>query len=300
MKRVKLSDDLTVSKVVHGYWRLNDWNLTDKECLDMIKKTIDLGITTFDHADIYGNYTCEELFGRALNLEPSIKDKIEVISKCGITFESGNRPENRGHYYDTSREHIIKSTERSLKNFGRDHLDLLLIHRPDFFMNPEEVAAAFSQLKKQGKVKNFGVSNFLPHHFDMLQSYMDEKLVTNQLELSPWDVKHFEDGALDNALKNRVKPMAWSPLGGGDLFTSQNEKAVRLRKALEEVREELGAKGIDQVIYAWLMAHPAGIIPVVGTGNLKRVQGAWDSLSYSLNRRQWFKIFDASRGREVD
>lgn len=257
MEKIRLGNDLEVSRLVHGYWRLNDWNLSDRECLDLIKKTMDLGITTFDHADIYGSYTCEELFGRALALEPSIRDRMEIITKCGITFKSPNRPENDGHYYNTSKDHIIRSAERSLKNFGTDHLDLLLIHRPDFFMDPEEVASAFSELKKSGKVKNFGVSNFLPHHFDMLQSYVDEKLITNQVELSPWNVKHFEDGVMDSALKHRIKPMAWSPLGGGNIFTSEDEKAVRLRKALDEVREETGAEGIDQVIYAWLLAHPA-------------------------------------------
>jgi len=300
MKRVKLGSNLEISKIVHGYWRLNEWKLKDSQCLDLIKKTLDLGITTFDHADIYGNYTCEELFGRALALDPSLRNRMEIITKCGITFKSENRPENDGHYYNTSRDHIIKSAEKSLKNFKTDYIDLLLIHRPDFLMDPEEVASAFSQLKKDGKVKNFGVSNFHPHQFDMLQSYVDEELVTNQVELSPWNVENFENGVIDSALKNRIKPMAWSPLGGGEIFTSKTEKALRLRKTLEEVRLEIGAEGIDQVIYAWLLAHPSGIVPVVGTGNLKRVEGAWKALDYRLNRRQWFKILDASRGREVD
>ena len=300
MKRVKLGSNLEISKIVHGYWRLNEWKLKDSQCLDLIKKTLDLGITTFDHADIYGNYTCEELFGRALALDPSLRNRMEIITKCGITFKSENRPENDGHYYNTSRDHIIRSAEKSLKNFKTDYIDLLLIHRPDFLMDPEEVASAFSQLKKDGKVKNFGVSNFHPHQFDMLQSYVDEELVTNQVELSPWNVENFENGVIDSALKNRIKPMAWSPLGGGEIFTSKTEKALRLRKTLEEVRLEIGAEGIDQVIYAWLLTHPASIVPVVGTGNLKRVENAWQALDSRLNRRQWFKILDASRGREVD
>ncbi|GLI54972.1 putative oxidoreductase YcsN [Propionigenium maris DSM 9537] len=300
MKKVKLGEDLEISKVVHGYWRLNDWKLTDSQCLDLIKRSMEIGVTTFDHADIYGNYTCEELFGRALALDPSLRDEMQIITKCGITFKSENRPENDGHYYNTSREHIISSAERSLKNFGTDYIDLLLIHRPDFLMDPEEVASAFSHLKREGKVRNFGVSNFLPHQFDMLQSYVDEDLVTNQVELSPWNVENFENGALDSALKNRIKPMAWSPLGGGEIFKSQSIKAIRLREALEEVRVEIGAEGIDQAIYAWLLTHPAGIIPVVGTGNFTRLKGAVKALDYHLNRRQWFKILDASRGREVD
>ncbi len=300
MKKVKLGRDLEISRVVHGHWRLDTWKLSDRELLDFIKRSMEIGVTTFDHADIYRSYTCEELFGRALALDPSLRGEMEIITKCGITFKSEMRPGNDGHYYDTSRGHIISSVERSLKNFGTDHIDLLLIHRPDFLMNPEEVASAFSHLKREGKVKNFGVSNFLPHHFDMLQSYVDEKLVTNQVELSPWNVENFENGTVDSALKNRIKPMAWSPLGGGKIFKSQSLKAIRLREALEEVRAEIDADGIDQVIYAWLLTHPAGIIPVVGTGNFSRLKGALKAHDLLLNRRQWFKILDATRGREVD
>ncbi len=300
MKKVKLGRDLEISKVVHGHWRLDTWKLSDRELLDFIKRSMEIGVTTFDHADIYRSYTCEELFGRALALDPSLRGEMEIITKCGITFKSEMRPGNDGHYYDTSRGHIISSVESSLKNFGTDHIDLLLIHRPDFLMDPEEVASAFSHLKREGKVKNFGVSNFLPHHFDMLQSYVDEKLVTNQVELSPWNVENFENGTVDSALKNRIKPMAWSPLGGGKIFKSQSLKAIRLREALEEVRAEIDADGIDQVIYAWLLTHPAGIIPVVGTGNFSRLKGALKAHDLLLNRRQWFKILDATRGREVD
>lgn len=300
MERVKLSDSLELSRLIHGYWRLDEWNLSSSECLDLIKKTMELGISSFDHADIYGSYTCEEEFGKALALEPSIRDKMEIITKCGITFKSKNRLENDGHYYNTSKEHIIKSAERSLKNFNTNYIDLLLIHRPDFFMDPSEVASAFEELKKSGKVRSFGVSNFLPHHFDMLQSYIGDKLVTNQLELSPWDVKHFEDGSIENLLKNRISPMAWSPLGGGKIFTLEDEKAIRLRGALEEVGEELGADGIDEVIYAWLLAHPVKILPVIGTGKFSRIEKAVRATKYNMNRRQWFKILDASRGREVD
>lgn len=300
MKKVKLGRDLEISRVVHGHWRLDTWKLSDRELLDFIKRSMEIGVTTFDHADIYRSYTCEELFGRALALDPSLRGEMEIITKCGITFKSEMRPGNDGHYYDTSRGHIISSVESSLKNFGTDHIDLLLIHRPDFLMDPEEVASAFSHLKREGKVKNFGVSNFLPHHFDMLQSYVDEKLVTNQVELSPWNVENFENGTVDSALKNRIKPMAWSPLGGGKIFKSQSLKAIRLREALEEVRAEIDADGIDQVIYAWLLTHPAGIIPVVGTGNFSRLKGALKAHDLLLNRRQWFKILDATRGREVD
>ncbi len=295
-----LAENLEISRFVHGYWRLNDWNLGKDQCLNLIKETLAMGITTFDHADIYGSYTCEKLFGETLKLEPGLRKEIEIITKCGIVLKSPNRPLNNGHHYNTSKSHIIKSAEISLKNFGTDYIDLLLIHRPDPFMDPHEVAEAFSDLKKSGKVRNFGVSNFLPHQYQMLQSYMDEKLITNQVEISAWNLENMENGVLDFALEKRIKPMAWSPLGGGYIFKSNEEKALRLRKTLEEIKMELGAKKIDQVMYAWLLSHPGGIIPIIGSGNLGRVELACESIDYKLTRAQWFRIYDASRGREVD
>lgn len=299
MNRVKLMDDLEFSKIVHGYWRLMDWNISDKELLKLIEETYDLGITTVDHADIYGNFSCEEKFGNALKLKNGLREKLQIVTKCGIKFPSVNRPENKSHCYDTSKEHIIKSAERSLKNFNTDYLDLLLIHRVDALLNPEEVAEAFTKLKNQGKVRYFGVSNFLPSQFNMLNSYLNDSLVTNQVEISPLCLDAFENGTLDLMLEKRVKPMAWSPLAGGRLFNANDEKALRVQNTLNKIKEEVSANDIDEVAYAWLLMHPSNIMPIVGSGKIDRIKSAIKATEIKLSRDQWFEIYVASRGVDI-
>lgn len=170
MEKIKLSCSLEMSRIVHGYWRLASWNLAKEQILRLLENALELGISTVDHADIYGSYSCEALFGEAISLKKELRSSLQIVTKCGIRFPSINRPENKSHFYDTSKDHIVKSVETSLKNFNTDYIDLLLIHRPDPFMNPEEVAEAFSYLKNQGKVLNFGVSNFKTSQFNMLSS----------------------------------------------------------------------------------------------------------------------------------
>lgn len=299
MERVNLSKDLSISRIVHGHWRLMDWNLSKEELLDLVEKEMDLGITTIDHADIYGNFSCEEKFGQTLALKKDLREKLQIVTKCGIKFPSVNRPENKSHCYDTSKEHIIKSVERSLKNFNTDYIDLLLIHRVDPLLDPTDVAEAFSKLKKEGKVREVGVSNFHPAQFNMLNSYLDNSLVTNQIEVSPLELEHFEKGTLDLMLEKRVHPMAWSPLAGGRLFKGDGEREVRVRKALEKVKEEIGADGIDEVDYAWILKHPSRICPIVGSSNISRIKSAIKATEINLTRDQWFEIYVASRGVDI-
>ena len=299
MNTVKLRDDLEFSRIVHGYWRLMDWNVSNDELLKLIEEAYDLGITTVDHADIYGSFSCEEKFGEALKLKKGLREKLQIVTKCGIKFPSVNRPENKSHCYDTSKEHIIKSAERSLKNFNTDYLDLLLIHRVDALLNPEEVAEAFTKLKNEGKVRYFGVSNFLPPQFNMLNSYLDDSLVTNQVEISPLCLDAFENGTLDLMLEKRVKPMAWSPLAGGRLFKANGEKSLRVQKALNKIKEEVSANDIDEVAYAWLLMHPSNIMPIVGSGKIDRIKAAIRATEIKLTRDQWFEIYVASRGVDI-
>ncbi len=299
MERIQLAEDVSLSRIVHGMWRLNDWGYSKEETLNFIESCLYMGITSFDHADIYGNYTVEEQFGQALALKPSLRDQMELVTKCGIKLISSKRPAHSIKHYDTSREHIIQSVDQSLMNFKTDYIDVLLLHRPDPMMDPSEVAEAFTCLKREGKVKRFGVSNFLPSQYKMLNSYLEDPLVTNQIEISATYLEHFENGTMEQCLIDRISPMAWSPLGGGSIFTSTDEKALRVRNSLEKIKEETGAASIDQVLYAWLLTHPANIIPIVGSGKLDRVKSAADALELKLSRQQWFEILEASKGNEV-
>ncbi|WP_137743638.1 aldo/keto reductase [Robertmurraya siralis] len=299
MERVQINQDLSFSRIIQGLWRLNEWPLSDEGLLSLIEKCLELGITTFDHADIYGGYQNEALFGKALALKPSIREKIELVTKCGIKLVSKARPEHKIKHYDTSKEHIMMSVENSLRNLEADYLDVLLIHRPDPFIDPGEVAEAFTRLNEAGKVKHFGVSNFTPSQFEMLNSYLPFPLVTNQIEISVSQLQPFQDGTIDQCLQKRVAPMAWSPLAGGAIFSGEDEKPVRIKKALQEVGEELGIAEIDKIMLAWLLLHPAKIMPIIGSGKMERIKAAAESLQIALTRQQWFKIWIASTGKDV-
>lgn len=299
MERVKMSTDLEFSRIVHGLWRLNEWDISKEQLLQLIEQCLEMGITTFDHADIYGNFTCEEIFGEALKLNPKIREKMEIVTKTGIVFKSNNRPEHDGHYYNTTFDHIVKSAERSLQNFGTDYIDVLLIHRPDPFMDPEDVARAFNQLRSEGKVNYFGVSNFTQNDFTLLQSYLDFDLVTNQIEASVLKYDNFENETIKFLQEKRINPMIWSPLAGGQIFTSQSESAIRVRNVLTEIAKKHNTENISKIAYAWLLAHPAKLIPIVGSGKINRISEAVNALNIKLTRADWFAILDALVGHEV-
>ncbi|PEI43007.1 aldo/keto reductase [Bacillus pseudomycoides] len=299
MERIQMANNLEFSRIIQGFWRLAEWNMPKQELLSFIKNCMEMGITTFDHADIYGGYTCESLFGEALQLQPSLRDNMQIVTKCGIAPLSPKFPKRYVAHYNTSTKHIVKSVEQSLQNLHTDYIDLLLIHRPDPFMDPSEVAEAFTRVKQEGKVRHFGVSNFLPSQFNMLSSYLDFPLITNQIEVSAMQLEHFEKGTIDLCQEKRISPMIWSPLAGGEIFTGQNERAVRLRKTLQKVANELNVDGIDIVMYAWLLAHPANMMPIVGSGKLDRVKSAIAATKLTLDRQQWFTIFESSNGHPV-
>ncbi len=299
MEKIKLSKDFKISRLVHGQWRMVDWKMSKNEILKFTEQVIELGITTFDNADIYGDYSCEELFGNALSLKKELRKNIQIITKCGINLISKKFPDRTVQHYNYSYKHIVSSVETSLKKLHTDYIDLLLLHRPAPFFNPEEVAKAFSELKSSGKVLNFGVSNFNSMQFEMLNSYTNEKLITNQVEISPFCLEHFENGNIDFFLKERIKPMAWSPLAGGSFIDPKSEKEIRVVQALNKVAEELNIKSIDKIIYSWILNHPASIIPIIGSGKIERVKNAVDSLDIEMNLEQWYKIFIAYKGEPL-
>lgn len=242
------------------------------------------GITSFDHADIYGNYSCEEVFGNALHGNSALRNKMEIVTKCGIKLLSEKRTEHQIKHYDTSKDHIMWSVENSLKMLSTDRIDLLLLHRPDPLLNPTEVAEAFTTLKKQGKVLHFGVSNFTTAQLEMLQSYLPFPIATNQIELSLFKHQGLLDGTVDSLMKNRISPMAWSPLGGGKHFDDGSMKG-----ALQNLSSHYQCTP-TQLLLAWLLKHPALIFPIVGTTKPERIEEGAKALNINLERQHWFEM----------
>lgn len=293
---------LSLSRLVLGAWRLlSDLERSDADSVArLVHGAIDIGITSFDHADIYGNYGVEEAFGAGLQRWGGSRDTIELITKCDIMLISGARPENRIKHYDTSSAHIRASVERSLKNLHTDYIDVLLLHRPDPLMDADDTARGLEDVVKAGKVRAVGVSNFLPHQFDLLASRLPFPLVTNQIEFSVKYVSPLTDGSLDHAQRLRYAPMIWSPLGGGSLFTGEGVQEVRLRAALRDIASQLDNTDISAIAIAWLLRHPASLIPVLGSLKIDRLKTMATALDIELNRQQWFAILKASTGEDVD
>lgn len=274
-----------LSRMVAGAWR---WNNVDVGKL--IQTSLEVGITSFDHADIYGDYSNEKIFGDALKKVTVNRQQIQLISKCGIKLLSPKNPNTWVKHYDTSSKHIISSVETSLTNLGTDYLDVLLIHRPDPLMDPEEVSEAFGLLRQNGKVLHFGVSNFSATQFEMLQSYLPFPLVTNQIEVSLSRLHCLYDGTIDVLQKHKAAPMAWSPLGGGKLMASDS--------ALWSKKEKYGATE-SQLSLAWLMRHPSNIFPVIGTTQAERIIESAKAVDIKLDRQDWFEMLKAASGSDV-
>jgi predicted oxidoreductase len=291
-----------VSRFVLGLWRLMEWPLDLAGLQQLVEGCLAVGITSFDHADIYGSYQCEARFGELLRAAPALRAQLQLVSKCGIRLVAPQRPQNSRHTYDASRAHIVASVERSLRNFHTDHLDLLLLHRPDPLMDADETAAALGELVQAGKVRHVGVSNFLPAQLELLASRMSVPLVTNQVQLSVLQLAPFEDGTLAQAQRLALAPMAWSPLAGGALLggsdkaSGADQRGERVRAALRSVATQLGGATLEQVALAWLLRHPARIVPVLGTGRMERVLAATRALQLTLSREQWFEVWCASTG----
>lgn len=294
MQRVKLQDGLEFSRIVYGMWRLaDDQDVTAANIVAKVEACLDQGITTIDHADIYGGYTVEALFGAALK-GTGLRDQIELVSKCGIVAPAGDYASARLKHYDTSARHIQASVERSLRLLATDRIDLLLIHRPDPFMDFEETGRALDDAVSSGKVRAVGVSNFRPWDVATLQSRMNTKLLVNQIELSLLARDPFTNGDLSSMTKDGLHAMAWSPLGGGRLLSDQSA----LGKALDAIAERYAVER-TAVAIAWLLAHPAGILPVMGTNNLARIRQISDALKVSLSREDWFELYAAAQGQDV-
>ena len=283
----------SLSRIVAGAWRMDSWQFSVADRVRWIEGCLELGITTFDHADIYGGYGVEALFGEALAAAPQLRERMQIVTKCGIRMVSPARPEHRLGHYDTSAAHVERSVDHSLAALRTDHLDVLLIHRPDALMDADALAECFGRLRTAGKVLHFGVSNFTPSQFALLNRRIG--LVTNQIEASPLHVAPFYDGTLDQAQDLGVAPMIWSALAGGRLFTGQDEAARRVRGVLERLAGERGVS-VTTLVYAWLLRHPARLIPLTGSRRIDAMREAVAALDVEIDAQAWYEIWVAGNG----
>jgi predicted oxidoreductase len=290
------SQGLYLSRIVAGMWRMTEWGMTAPQRVGFIEQCIALGVTSFDHADIYGGYGVEGLFGEALRAKPALRNQIELVSKCGIKLVSPQRPGHAIQHYDTSAAHIVASAEESLRQLHTDRLDLLLIHRPDPLMNFDEIAEAFQALQAAGKVLHFGVSNFSRHQFESLNRRI--ALATNQVEFSPMHVAPMFDETFDGLQDLGVAPMIWSPLAGGRLFSGTDANAENLRLVIKGIADEL-EQPFASVVFAWIMQLPCRPIPLTGSGRIEAVAVAVAGTAFTLSRTDWFRILRAARAHEV-
>ncbi len=295
MKRLNMTENFDISQVIAGFMRLTSSDLDEQGLLNFTKECIDLGVDTFDHAPVYGSYTCEKIFGDSvLKKEPSLRKKMKLITKTGIV----SLAHAETAHYNSSSKYILNEVEQSLQKLSTDYVDLLLVHRPDFLASPEDIAYALEKLIKEGKVLNIGVSNYTPSQMEALQSYLSVPIVTNQVEISVKYVDVFTDGTLDHAFKTRSSLMAWSPVGGGSVFSGDDEQSTRLRTALQKLADKYNTT-IDAIMYAWLFTHPINMSAVAGTMNIDRIKVAVEATKITLTYEEWYYILEASRGYRV-
>ena len=296
MQRISLSDSLSVSRIIYGLWRhTNDQDISSQKLQSKIEACLDQGISTFDQADIYGGYTSEALLGETLKQAPYLRDSMQLITKCDIVAPIGLYSDKKIKHYDTSAQHINFSVERSLSQMAIEQIDLLLLHRPDPLMDAQETGRALDDLINSGKVKAIGVSNFRPWDIDLLQSCTKNKLLTNQIEISLTQNNALTNGDLAYMQQHDILPMAWSPLGGGELFKNShsplNQKLISLAKHF--------AVQPAAIAIAWLLRHPAQILPIMGSNHMQRIKQFSEALTVDLSREQWFELLQAATGHEV-
>ncbi|MBN3826968.1 oxidoreductase [Burkholderia sp. Ac-20384] len=295
------ADAAPFSRIVFGMSRIGDWALSVRVRRALIEAALELGVTSFDHADIYGDYTAEGLFGDVLADAPHLRERMQIITKCGIRLVSERRPAHGIKHYDTRAAHVVASVEQSLRALRTDRLDVLLLHRPDPLMDADEVATTFAALRRDGKVREFGISNFTAAQAALLQDRMAAhgmSLATNQVECSLLHLAPLDDGTFDQAQRWRCPPMLWSPLAGGRLLTDASPVATRVRATAAWIGDALGVSATT-VLFAWLLALPCRPLPVVGSGRIAALREAVDATRIPLGREQWFELLSAARGVEV-
>lgn len=285
-------DKIPFSKIVAGTMTWGAWGkkCSTDQMVGLMNCCLESGITTFDHADIYGDYTTETAFGNAFQESGIDRQRIQLISKCGIQMQHGNRNHAVKHY-DLSMSYIVWSVEQSLKNLRTDYLDLLLLHRPSPLMEADEIAQAIEKLKSDGKILDFGVSNFTPSQTDLIQS--KTKISYNQIEFSVTHTEAMTNGSLDHMLVNGIKPMSWSPMG--TVFKDGGERSQRVKGIATAFSHQYNVS-VDVVLLAWILKHPAGIIPVCGTADQSRIVNLMKATDLKMDLQDWFALWEAGSG----
>lgn len=288
------------SRLVYGTWRILDEPAASPQELNRrLNLCVDLGMTTLDTAEIYGGYEVEEALGKAIALSPGLRDKLEVVTKAGIYVPNKFHPERRTAHYNATGARMVKSLEKSLRFLQTDRVELQLVHRPDWLTSADDTAEGLNQLLREGKIRSAGVSNYNVHQFDLLNSRMEQPLVTNQLEFHLLHMDPIYDGTFQQCEKLGMAPMAWSPMAQGRIFDPKNEAAQRLKLAAEKMAARYGGATLEQLAYAWILAHPANPLPILGTNKIERIQSAAKSVEFKLEREDWYALWEAAQGRGI-
>ena len=296
--KVNLSQNgLAISRVVAGMWRMVDWGMSVQQRLRFIEQCVELGVSTFDHADIYGGSTVEALFGEALAGNVALKKQIQIVTKCGIQLANLNDGAFNIKHYDLSNEHIKNSVDCSLQKLGVEKIDLLLLHRPSPLMDFDALAATFQDIRATGKVLHFGVSNFTQAQFTALNHRFP--LATNQVEFSPLNLSAMDNGLFDQLQDLNIRPMIWSALAGGQLFTDDSAHTQRIHQAFGRAGQEMGLSTTG-AIYAWVMRLPCKPVLLTGSGRIEAIADAVSAANLQMDALLWFELLETIRGQEVD
>lgn len=295
MEYVSLKEGTRFSRIIQGFWRLTDWNMTTDELIAFMEGCLERGVTTFDTAEVYGDTECERQMGLAFAKRPDIREKIQLVSKTGI-YKTEINGETFG-YYNTTYDRLMQSCKEALKRLQCEYLDLYLVHREDPCFDCYETARALKDMKKQGLIREAGVSNFDPFKFNALNEAMGGELITNQIEWNPACFEHFNSGMMDLLVQKRIHPMIWSPLAGGRLFTSDEPVYTKALAKIKEIAKRHGAAP-ETIVYAWILYHPAGALPLSGSNKLERLDKAVAALDVKLAHHEWYEIYVAS-GQQV-
>ena len=288
-----------LSQLVYGTWRMLDDGSSIQGINRRLQRCVEQGITTVDTAEIYGLYRVEAALGQALALTPGLRDKLEIVTKAGIYVPNALHPGRKVGFYDVSAAQLHKSVEESLRLIGTDHLELFLVHRPDWLTAIDDTASGLNQLIRAGKIRSAGVSNYSATQFDALNSRLEQPLATNQLEFHLLNMNSITDGTFDQCQRQRFQPMAWSPLAGGRLFDQTNTAAVRLTAAAAGMSAKYNGATLEQLAYAWILAHPSRPIPVIGTNKIERIESAAKAADIILDREDWYALWVAANGYNI-